>query len=112
MSKNEELKMGDENQLPGKGKNEEHGHGGEAVTFEHVNSLKEVKIHAGKDETLTQLWDRAYVELTEPRRPEDRLQTDDGKDVMPYLALTLHQLRKEQGIKTHKFEIVGPTGGA
>lgn len=104
--------MNTENQAPEKGKDKEDSHGGEAVTFEHVNSLKEVKIHAGKSETLTQLWDRAYTELKEPRRPDDRMQTDDGKDVMPYLALTLHQLRKEQGIKTHKFEIIGPTGGA
>jgi hypothetical protein len=88
------------------------GHGGQAVTFEHVNSLKEVTIHAQKNETLNELWNKAYSELDEPRRDGDRLQTDAGKDVMPYLALTLHQLREEAGINTHKFEIVGPTGGA
>lgn len=95
--------------LPSKDDDE---HGGQAVIFEHVNSLKEVKIHAAKELTLNDLWNEAYVELKEPRRPDDRLQTDDGKDLMPYLGLTLHQLREENGIKTRKFEILGPTGGA
>lgn len=85
--------------------------GGHEVTFEHVNSLKEVKIHAGKTETLSELWDEACVLLHEPRRPDDRLQTARGKDVMSYLSFSLSQLR-EKGIKEHKFEILGPTGGA
>ena len=95
--------------LPNKGDDE---HGGQAVIFEHVNSLKEAKIHAAKDLTLNDLWNEAYVELNEPRRPDDRLQTDDGRDLLPYLGLTLRQLRDETGIKTRKFEILGPTGGA
>lgn len=93
-------------------KDDEQAQAGQAVTFEHVNSLKEVKVHAGKNETLAQLWDEAYQELKEPRRPDDRLQTDEGRDVMPFLSLTLRELREKQGIKTRKFEIVGPTGGA
>lgn len=87
-------------------------HGGGVVTFEHVNSLSEVKVHAGKDETLLALWDEAYVELKEPRRPDDRLQTDDGVDLMPHLGLTLEALRQQLNIKTKHFQIVGPTGGA
>lgn len=86
--------------------------GGQSVTFEHVNSLQEVQLHASKDETLRQLWEDAYVKLGEPHRPDDRLQTDDGRDLMPFLGLTLRQLREEQQINSHKFQIVGPTGGA
>lgn len=90
----------------------ENNNGGKAIAFEHVNSLKNVNVHAKKNETLGELWDEAYIKLEEPRRDGDRLQTDGGVDVMPYLSMTLSQLRDEQGIKTRKFEIIGPTGGA
>jgi len=93
-------------------KDDNEKHGGQAITFKHVNSLQEVKIHANKEATLDELWNEAHAQLGEPRRPEDRLQTDEGVDVSPYLGLTLKQLRDEHGIKTHKFDIVGPTGGA
>lgn len=86
--------------------------GGQAVTFAHVNSLKEVVVHAGKDQTLDELWNEATKDLQEPRRDTDRLQTADGTDVMPYVSLTLHELREQTGIKTRSFEIFGPTGGA
>ncbi len=95
-----------------KDKDDANNPGGQAIVFEHVNSLKEVKVHAQKNETLNELWEKASTELQEPRKPDDRLQTSEGKDVMPYLALTLHDLREQQGIKARKFEIVGPTGGA
>jgi hypothetical protein len=87
-------------------------HGKKIVRFEHVNSLNEVKVVANDHDTLSMLWEVAYGELKEPHRPDDRLQTDDGADLTPYLGLTLTQLRDQQGIKSHKFEIVGPTGGA
>src|ERR1700730_14027772 len=80
--------------------------GGQSVTFEHVNSLQEVKVHAANSATLRQLWEEAYSKLGEPHRPEDRLQTDDARDLMPFLDLTLRQLRDEHGIKSHKFQIV------
>lgn len=86
--------------------------GGQAVTFAHVNSLKDVTVHAGKNQTLDELWNEATKEIQEPRRETDRLQAADGTDVMPYLSLTLRQLREQTGIKTRSFEIFGPTGGA
>ena len=85
---------------------------GPRVTVEHINSLQEVKFHEAWDNTIQHLWDHAYIELHEPRRPQDRLQTEDGKDLTPYLGITLKNLHDDIGIKTHKFQIIGPTGGA
>lgn len=100
----------------------EHGDGGAkqgpeqvgqvTVTIEHVNSLQEVKLHARWTDTIQQLWDEAYRDLNEPHRQDDRLQTEDGVDLMPFLSLSLRQLHDDKQIKTHKFQIVGPTGGA
>lgn len=84
------------------------------VRVEHLASLQEVQLDAKWTDTVQQVWDAALApdKLNEPRRPGDKLQTSDGVDVMPYLTLTLRQLRDEHGIKSHKFEIVGDTGGA
>ncbi|HUW98185.1 MAG TPA: hypothetical protein VMV40_04980 [Acidiferrobacter sp.] len=82
------------------------------VIFDHVNSLRTVEVKAGEDETLGALWDRACAKMTEARRAVDHLQAADGQDLTPYLALTLLKLQEKLGIKIHKIEIVGPTGGA
>ncbi|MHB1566125.1 MAG: hypothetical protein ACYCXG_05340 [Acidiferrobacter sp.] len=82
------------------------------VIFDHVNSLRTAEVKAGENETLSTLWDRACAEMTEPRRAVDHLQASDGQDLTPYLTLTLLELQEKLGIKIHKIEIVGPTGGA
>lgn len=85
---------------------------GPQVTFEHVNSLTKVKFKAEWDDLLSTLWDTAYTKLTEPRRPDDRLQSADGTDLMGSLGLTLRQAQEQKLLKGHHFQIVGPTGGA
>lgn len=85
---------------------------GPQVTFEHVNSLSKAKFGAGWDDLLSSLWDIAYTKLTEPRRPDDRLQSADGTDLMGYLGLTLRQTQEKKLLQGHHFQIVGPTGGA
>lgn len=95
-----------------KGKHRDDVKGNLIVIFDHVNSLRTAEVKAGEDETLSALWDKACAEMTEPRRPVDHLQTVNGQDLTPYLALTLLQLQEKLGIKIHKIEIVGPTGGA
>jgi hypothetical protein len=88
------------------------GSGGPKVEFEHVGTSRDVEFHASEDETLQQLWDKAVDLLQETRGPQDRLQSFKGTDLMPYLNLTLAQLKDEKIIDARKFQIVGPTGGA
>jgi len=83
-----------------------------AVEFYHVASLQDVKFKANEDWTLQHTWNKAYEELHEERRADDHLQTADGKDVTPYLDMTLKHLYDHHILKEHKFQIVGPTGGA
>jgi hypothetical protein len=82
------------------------------VEFEDVNSLETVSFHTPWHTTLTTAWDEAARRLEEPRKPDDRLQSHAGNDLMPYLALTLRELIDRKIVKALKFQIVGPTGGA
>ncbi len=85
---------------------------GPKLQFEHVASVQEVTFRVSWSDTLQAAWDTAYVKLGEDRRPEDRLQTDDGVDMMPYIGETMRQLFDDKHTKSHKFQIVSPTGGA
>lgn len=78
--------------------------------FEHVASVQDVSFRVSWSDTLQAAWDIAYLKLGEQRRPDDRLQTDDGVDMMPFLGETLRQLFDNKHTKSHKFQIVGPTG--
>lgn len=98
----------DEEGLSG-AKGEEHG---PVVEFEHVASIQTVDFHANWNDLLLHIWDIAYSKLKEEKRPEDKLQTVDGVDVMPYLNMTLRHLHDKKIAKGFKFQIVGPTGGA
>lgn len=85
---------------------------GPKLTFEHVASVQEVKFRVSWNETLQAAWDTAYEKLGEDRRADDRLQTDDGVDMTPFLGETMRQLFDDKHTKSRKFQIVGPTGGA
>lgn len=85
---------------------------GPKLQFEHVASVQEVKFRVSWNDTLQAAWDTAYEKLGEDKRPDDRLQTDDGVDMMPLLGKTMRQLFDDKHTKSHKFQIVGPTGGA
>lgn len=85
---------------------------GPKLTFEHVASVQEVKFRVSWNETLQAAWDVAYEKLGEDRRSDDRLQTDDGVDMMPFLGKTMRELFDDKQTKSRKFQIVGPTGGA
>ena len=91
----------------------EHHHPKEPkVEFEDVNSLETVDFRTPWHTHLTAAWDKAANLLEEPRKPTDRLQTPEGKDLMPYLNLTLRELEERKIVHALKFQIVGPTGGA
>lgn len=85
---------------------------GPKLSFEHVASLHEVKFRVAWSDTLQAAWDLAYEKLGEDKRAEDRLQTDDGQDMMSKLGWTLRQLFDDKSTKSRRFQIVGPTGGA
>lgn len=98
---------------PHDGTNGQHGDThGPKLQFEHVASVQEVTFRVSWSDTLQAAWDMAYVELGEDRRPDDRLQTDDGTDMMPFLGETMRQLFDDKHTKSHKFQIISPTGGA
>jgi hypothetical protein len=90
----------------------EDGENGPMVEFEHIASIQTVDFHANWNDLLQHIWDIAYGKLKEERRPEDKLQTIEGVDVMQYLNMTLRHLRDEKIAKSFKYQIVGPTGGA
>ncbi len=82
------------------------------VFFEDVNAIETVDFRTAWTTTLTAAWDEAARLLEEPRKPQDRLQTPEGKDLMPYLGLTLRELEEGKIVHALRFQIVGPTGGA
>jgi hypothetical protein len=82
------------------------------VEFEDVNSLEKAEFRTPWSTKLTDAWNEAARLLEEPRKPNDHLQTPDGKDLTPYLELTLRELKERKIVHALKFEIAGPTGGA
>jgi hypothetical protein len=83
-----------------------------AVEVIYLNTNEEAKFHAGWDDTLQQVWDRAYAELGETRRDGDELQCQDGGSLMGQLTLTLAQLRDQHVCPSRKYAIRSATGGA
>ncbi len=82
------------------------------VEFEDVNAIEAVEFRTPWHTKLTAAWDEAARLLEEPRKPTDRLQTPEGRDLMPDLELTLRELEDKKIITARNFQIVGPTGGA
>lgn len=82
------------------------------VEFEDVNALESVNFRTPWSTKLAAAWNEAAKLLEEPRKPDDRLQTPDGHDLIPYLELTLRELEEKRIVTALKFQIVGKTGGA
>lgn len=82
------------------------------VFFEDVNTLETAEFRTPWHTKLTAAWDEAAKLMKEPRKPNDHLQTPEGKDLTPYLDLTLRELEEKKIVTALKFQIVGPTGGA
>ncbi len=90
--------------------NDNHEH--PSVEFVYLNTNAEVKFHAKWDEKLSLIWDNAYNELHEIRRPNDLLECQSGDSLMLHLELTLQGLRERKICKARKFQIRSETGGA
>ncbi len=86
---------------------------GPEVRITDLHTLHEAKFHASWDSTLQQVWDQAYQELGETKRPNDQLQCmKGGVDMTPYLSLTLRQLQEQHVCPDRHFQIHGASGGA
>lgn len=87
-------------------------HGQPGVEFVYLNTNAEIKFHAKWDDKLSLVWDKAYGELKETRRPNDQLECQTGESLMTHLDLTLQDLRERNICKARKFQIRSETGGA
>ncbi len=94
-------------------KEQKHEQDGEPmVEVVYLNTNEDTKFHEPWSHTVQQVWDTAYVKLGEQRKVGDQFETQDGKSIMPYLALTLSQLRDQHISANRKFQIKCETGGA
>lgn len=88
-------------------------HGGKVkVAVTYANTDETERFEMPRDATLTQVFDKAYELLEEPRRPADKFFCKGGDSMADYLNLTLEQLHRKKICRKRHFEIVGETGGA
>ncbi len=85
---------------------------GPTLTFQHNASVQDAKVHASWLDTLDQAWKKACAQIGEPYKPDDRLQSDGGLDMTPYLGEKILHLYVHEKTRLDKFEIAGATGGA
>jgi len=78
----------------------------------YLKTNDEKKFHVHWNNTLQQIWDRAYTELGEAKQAGDTFECQDGTKLGAYLGLTLEQLRDRKICVDRKFQIRGPAGGA
>ena len=88
------------------------GHQGPMVDFVYLKNNEEASFKVSWDDTLAQVWDKAYEELKEKRLPKDELECQSGTVLTPYLALTMRQLQEKHVCPNRKFQIKSETGGA
>lgn len=82
------------------------------VKVSYPNSLETVSFRFEWGGTLQQLWDMAYEELKEGRKPGDELLNDGGVSMAPYLGLTLLDAHDRHLCPGFIFVIKSETGGA
>ncbi len=87
-------------------------HGEPEVEVIYLNTNEDAKFHEAWSRTAQQVWDDAYDKLGEQKKTGDQFETQDGKSLMPYLSLTLSQLRDQHISANRKFQIKCETGGA
>jgi hypothetical protein len=102
---------GNERQVDQHHEHQDH-HGNPRVEVLYLNTNAEVKFHASWSATLQRVWDEAYKELKEAKRPNDQFECQSGQSLMGMLSKTLEELRKEHVCQDRKFQIRSETGGA
>lgn len=81
------------------------------VTVAYVPASRSKTFPVDKNATLTQMFDKAYVELGEQKRPGDQYFCKNGSSLSSDLGRTVESVVKSV-CKEPSFEIRGPTGGA
>jgi hypothetical protein len=87
-------------------------HDGVMVKVSYPNSLAKEAFKFGWDRIISDLWEKAYTELGEGRKPDDILLNGEGESLMEHLNLTLRQLHNQHLCPGFKFTIKSGTGGA
>lgn len=90
--------------------NQEHGRPEVQVTY--LNTNEDANFHAEWGWTLQQVWDAAYDELKEAKKPDDLFKSASGVDLTPYLSMTVREAFEKKIAHPLKFEIRSATGGA
>jgi len=86
--------------------------GNPKVEVLYLNTNAEVSFHSSWGTTLRDIWAKAYVELKEAKRDNDRFECQTGQSLMNSLDKTLEQLRAEHTCQNRKYQIRSETGGA
>lgn len=85
---------------------------GVRVTVTYVNTSETQDFRMPRTATLQAVFERAYEILGEKPAPGDQFSCKDGKDLTPYLNLTLEQAHQQGICRARHYQIVGQTGGA
>jgi hypothetical protein len=88
------------------------GNGTVRVTVEYVNTSESQHFRMPRTATLREVFAKAYEVLGEKPQDGDQFSCKDGKDLMPYLDLTLEQTHRKGICRARHYQIVGQTGGA
>jgi hypothetical protein len=81
------------------------------VTVVYVPASRSKTFPIDKNATLTQMFDKAYLELGEQKRPGDQYFCKNGNSLSSDLSRTVESVVRSV-CKEPNFEIRGPTGGA
>jgi hypothetical protein len=95
-----------------KGQGKEPGGGHPQVRVKYLNSNEVANFGASWTDTIDEVWTRAYGELEEQRKENDKFETDDGRPLDSVLGYTLEQARDEKVSVNRHFAIRSETGGA
>lgn len=95
-----------------KGQAKEPGGGHPQVRVKYLNSNEVAKFDAAWTDTISEVWTRAYGELEEQRKENDKFETDDGRPLDSFLGYTLELARDEKVSVSRHFAIRSETGGA
>ena len=92
--------------------NDNAGPAGVRVTVTYVNTSETKEFRMPRTATLREVFDKAYDVLGEKPAPGDQFSCKGGKDLTPYLNLTLEEAHRQGICPNRHYQIVGQTGGA
>src|SRR5207237_3555771 len=87
-------------------------HGNPVVEFLYLNTNAEVKFHSKWSDKLSLVWDHAYNELKEARKPNDVLECQNADSLAAHLDLALAQFRDPHICQAPNLQLRSATCGA